>query len=96
MKFIAVYLDHYSFVVSKSEKKNVKIALKRQPKSTDIFSYFSMKYSLEAPRIFFYFSMEYSLEAPREGASNEYPRHMFSWRNKKKYYLDTALTDLEQ
>ena len=25
----------------------------------------------------------YSLEAPRWGASNEYPRHMFSWRNKK-------------
>ena len=22
-------------------------------------------------------------------ASNEYPQHMFSWRNKKKYYLDT-------
>ena len=26
----------------------------------------------------------YSLEAPRRGASNEYPQHMFSWRNKKK------------
>ena len=25
----------------------------------------------------------YSLEAPRRGASNEYPQHMFSWRNKK-------------
>ena len=25
----------------------------------------------------------YSLEAPRWGASNEYPQHMFSWRNKK-------------
>ena len=25
----------------------------------------------------------YSLEAPRQGASNEYPQHMFSWRNKK-------------
>ena len=24
----------------------------------------------------------YSLEAPRRGASNEYPQHMFSWRNK--------------
>ena len=23
------------------------------------------------------------LEAPRRGASNEYPQHMFSWRNKK-------------
>ena len=27
----------------------------------------------------------YSLEAPQRGASNEYPQHMFSWRNKKKY-----------
>ena len=25
----------------------------------------------------------YLLEAPRRGASNEYPQHMFSWRNKK-------------
>ena len=25
----------------------------------------------------------YSLEAPRQGASIEYPQHMFSWRNKK-------------
>ena len=25
----------------------------------------------------------YSLEAPRRGASNEYPQHKFSWRNKK-------------
>ena len=25
----------------------------------------------------------YSLEAPRRGASNEYPQHIFSWRNKK-------------
>ena len=25
----------------------------------------------------------YSLEAPRQGASNEYPQHMFSLRNKK-------------
>ena len=25
----------------------------------------------------------YSLEAPRQGASNEYPQLMFSWRNKK-------------
>ena len=25
----------------------------------------------------------YSLEASQQGASNEYPQHMFSWRNKK-------------
>ena len=29
----------------------------------------------------------YTLEAPRRGASNEYPQHMFSWRNKKKIML---------
>ena len=38
--------------------------------------------------IFFLFLHEdiccgYSLEAPWQGASNEYPQHMFSWRNKK-------------
>ena len=27
----------------------------------------------------------YSLEAPRRGASNEYPQHMFSSRNKKNF-----------
>ena len=26
----------------------------------------------------------YSFEVPHQGASNEYPQHMFSWRNKKK------------
>ena len=25
----------------------------------------------------------YSLEAPHRGTSNEYPQHIFSWRNKK-------------
>ena len=25
----------------------------------------------------------YSLEVPWQGASDEYPQHMFSWRNKK-------------
>ena len=38
--------------------------------------------------IFFLFLHEniccgYSLEAPYRGASNEYPQHMFLWRNKK-------------
>ena len=33
----------------------------------------------------------YSLEAPHRGAFNEYPQYMFSWRNKKKYYVDTPL-----
>ena len=31
----------------------------------------------------------YSLEAPWQGTSNEYLQHMFSSRNKKKYYVDT-------
>ena len=26
---------------------------------------------------------QYSLEAPHWGAANEYPQHIFSWRNKK-------------
>ena len=29
----------------------------------------------------------YSLEAPHRGASNEYPQHMFSWRNRKNIFL---------
>ena len=29
----------------------------------------------------------YSLEAPLRGASNEYPQHIFSWRNKKNIFL---------
>ena len=28
---------------------------------------------------------DYSLEAPQQGASNEYPQHTFSWRNRNKY-----------
>ena len=27
----------------------------------------------------------YSLEAPQGGASNEYPQHMFLWRNSENY-----------
>ena len=33
--------------------------------------------------IFFLFLHKNILEAPWQGASNEYPQHMFSWRNKK-------------
>ena len=49
-------------------------------KITNIFSYFSAKtYDV------------CSLEAPRRGASNEYPQHMFSMRNKKKEMLVPTL-----
>ena len=46
--------------------------------------------------IFFLFLDEniccgYSLEAPHRGASNEYPQHMFLWRNKKSIYLILTL-----
>ena len=42
--------------------------------------------------IFFLFLEEnihcgYSLEVPLQGASNEYPQHMFSLRNKNTVYL---------
>ena len=33
----------------------------------------------------------YPLEVPQQGASNEYPQHMFSWRNKKNIYLIPTL-----
>ena len=29
----------------------------------------------------------YSLESPQQGDSNEYPQHMFLWRNKQIYPL---------
>ena len=54
----------------------------------------------------------YSLEVPNRGISNEYPQHMFMWRNKKistifglkkvphlelgPYLLTIAVIDLEQ
>ena len=31
----------------------------------------------------------YSLEAPPQGTFNEYPKHMFLGRNKRKYLHDT-------
>ena len=34
----------------------------------------------------------YSLEAPHRGTSNEYPQHIFSWRNKKIIYLIPLLS----
>ena len=37
-------------------------------------------YSLEVP---WKHMLCYSLEVPWLGSSNEYPQHMFSWRNKK-------------
>ena len=36
----------------------------------------------------------YSLEAPHWGASNEYPQHVFLWRNKKKCPLILSKTHL--
>ena len=33
----------------------------------------------------------YSLEVPRQGASDEYQQHMFSWRNKKNIFLHKNL-----
>ena len=33
----------------------------------------------------------YSFEVPHLGTSNEYPQHMFSWRNKKNIYVTPHL-----
>ena len=56
---------------------------------------------INLPENFFLFLEEniccgYSLEVPHQGASNEYPQHMFSLRNKKylSYNLDTLLPEL--
>ena len=59
-------------------KGNNSIALDKvffQPKSIDIFLISLQKHMLW-----------YSLEVPHQGASNEYPQHMFSSRNKKKKF----------
>ena len=50
-----------------------------------------MQFSTRKYRYFSYFATKtccgYSLKAPRRGASNEYPQHMFLWKNKKSSYL---------
>ena len=51
-----------------------------QPKSTDVFLISPQKHMLW-----------YSLEVPNWGTSNEYPQHMFSWRNKKNIYVATPI-----
>ena len=71
MKFKAVYLGHFRSVSIKVKKID-KIALNKSTQKL----------------IFFLFLHEniccgYSLEVPHAGTSNEYPQHMFSWRNKK-------------
>ena len=52
-------------------------------------------FSAEKYSYFSNFSMNiccgYSLEMPHRGISNEYPQHMFLWRNKKNIYLDVHL-----
>ena len=45
--------------------------------------------------IFFLFIHEsiccwYSLEMPLQAIYNEYTQHMFSWKNKKQFHLDTS------
>ena len=52
-------------------------------------------YSLEVP----YICCGYSLEVPLWGTSNEYPQHMYSWRNKKtastkSTYLELCIDNL--
>ena len=52
-------------------------------------------FSIQKYWYFSYFSTKtccgYSLEAPHRGASNEYPQHTFSWRNKKNIYRIPSL-----
>ena len=53
------------------------------------------EYSFEVPQFILFLheniGCEYSFEVPQWGTSNEYSHHMFSWRNKKYIYVDTAL-----
>ena len=36
----------------------------------------------------------HSLEEPQQGSSNEYPQHMFSWRNQKNICLCPVVQNL--
>ena len=38
----------------------------------------------------------YSLEAPCQGASNEYPQHIFSWSNIRKIALPKATANMSR
>ena len=58
----------------------VKVILR--PKSIDSFLFFSPGKCMLWVLI---------IEAPHQGASDEYPQLMLSWRNKRNIYLDTCL-----
>ena len=57
-----------------------------QPKIVDIFLISPQKHNLHKN-----ICCGYSLEARHKGASNEYPQHMFTWRNKKNIFLIPTL-----
>ena len=60
-----------------------------------ILTYLQIRHFFFQSKKYWYFSCisrkrlccGYSLEAPQRGASNEYPQHMFLWRNKKDIHL---------
>ena len=72
---IWVILDLWSLKVKNIDKKALK-------KSTQKYWFFLLLHENVC--------CGYSLEVPHGGASNEYPQHIFSWRNKKN------IIDLEQ
>ena len=62
--------------------------------NTLMAGYYSLTFFIFSPKILISFLFlheniccRYSLEAPRRGASNGYPQHMFSMRNKKNLCL---------
>ena len=63
-----------------------------------IFTQFLIRYFFFYLNVFIFFLFHhehiccgYSLEVPQLGTSNEYPQHMFSWRNQKNIYLIPTL-----
>ena len=99
---IGVYRDtllsHFLDFFFSVFKSDFDLLFLNSPKDNHIFSPFSILYSgnvisyIARDKYFLIFPRKhmlwYSLEAPPWGASNEYPRHMFSW---KKYQYTCTL-----
>ena len=87
---IEVYYKHYPYIVYSSDSAIYMCVL---PLSPDKVFFSNEKYQC------FLFVHEnvcygYSFEVPLRGASDEYPQHKFSWRNKKKCYDRYAIWSL--
>ena len=93
----SMYLHHLVTWIPHTEKTIIstpQIALDTYKAHCSVFSLPTSSGYENYPENYFFLFLQkniccgYSLEAPRQGASNEYPQHIFSWRNKKKISID--------